>query len=316
MTNFNSLNNINFNQNMGNYQRNISNTPAQIVQQNINQTPNQGQNPNQNALLNQQRTLLNPEFLFNFETFQMDNETVTKYLQNLLKLPNSLDKFMQEINNPKLNPKALNILVENLVNLKAIGELLNDNSKAAIQKLLQTIAQAAKSTGGNTEQLKEMLSVLSSIQSSNLNATTNTIKELLLLYIPIDIQAFNKEVEFKNLSEEEQEKVQSSALSIMIETINFSNILCLINENDNSLYIELSANENFTFDKFKTIVEVLARESSIKTYIEFKPAKKYQDANSKQNFKIVSGGFVQTNVLILAHIIIKAIFKIDSDFGK
>lgn len=300
---------------MGNFQRGITNTPAQIVQQNINQTPQQNQGGEQNnLLLNQQRTFLNPELLFDFETFKMDNETVTKYLQGILKLPNSLDKFMQEVNNPKLNPKALNILVENLVNLKALGELLNDNSKAAIQKLLQTIAQAAKSTGGNTEQLKEILSALSSIQSNTAQAAnSNTLKELLLLYIPIDIQAFNKEVEFKNLSEEEKEKVQSCALSIMLETINFSNILCTINENDNSLYIELNANEKFTFDKFKSIVEVLSRESSIKTYIEFKASKKYDNTNSKQNFKIVSGGFVQTNVLILAHIIIKAIFKIDSD---
>lgn len=315
MTNFNSLNNININQMLGNIQRNIAQQQAQIVQQNQNQTPQQQtQNLLQQNLMYDQAVIYSPD-IFSFEVFRMDNETITKYLQNLLNLPNSIDKFVKELDSKNLNPKALNVLVENMVNLKALGELLNQNSKEAVQKLLETIAMQSKTTGASTEQLKEMLGVLTSIQTSTA-ISSNALKDLLLLYIPIDFQAFNKDVDFEGIEEEDKQKAQNATLSIMIETINFSNILCILNEVENSLYIEISANENFTFDRFKKIIEVLSKEANLKTYVEFKPNRKQLIKNAKQNFKVVSGGFIPTNILILTHIIVKTIFKIDNDFSE
>ncbi len=315
MTNFNSLNNINLNQMMGNIQRNIANQQAQIVQQGQNQAAPQNQTPMQQNLMFDQAVVYTPE-IFSFEMFKMDNETVVKYLQNLLKLPNSIDKFIKELDAKNLNPKALNLLVENMVNLKALGELLNQNSKEAVQKLLETIAAQSKTPGGDLTQLKEILTVLNAIQASSTNLSSNSLKELLLLYIPVNFQAFKEDVEFKGIEDDEKEKAQNSVLSILLETINFSNILCILNENENSLYIEISANENFTFDRFKKIIEVLSKEANLKTYVEFKPSKKEIIKNAKQNFKVISGGFIPTNILILSHIIVKTIFKIDNDFTQ
>ena len=186
MENINQINNY--------IPRNVSTQKANLVQ-NSQQEPNQAQpqlsqNLQANTMQNQQ---INPSLMYDFQMAKMDNETVLKYLQNLLKLPNSIDKFINNLNNKNLDSKITSILVENLINTKALGEFLNQNSTQAISKLMQTISESLKSGINDIGQLKEMLSILGSIQNST-NLSSNAIKELLLLYIPLNQPVFNEEI--------------------------------------------------------------------------------------------------------------------------
>ena len=308
MTNFNPINS-NFN-----IQNNFSSQKAGLVQNSQNQAINQfNQNQSQTPAQNLQ-TSLNPNLLINYEAVKMTNEQVLKYLLNLLEMPSSIDKFISNLNNAKNQDKIAKLLNENLLNIKALNDFLNQNSTNAINKLLNIISTTLKQGNEDISQLKEMLTILNSIQQSSL-INANTLKEFLLLYIPLNIPIFNKQDEIKNQDEQETKIIKSSILSIMLETINFSNILCSINSNDNQIFLDIYSNNFFPFEKFNKIMVLLTQNGNINVSCDFKILKTIEKENSIQNFKVNSTGNIPLSVLLLAQMTIKAIFKLDNDFS-
>lgn len=306
MNNFNSINN-----NLINTNNNIAPKKADIVQNNSNNQTNQQQNILQdNALIHQQTT--NQIFAQNFQLNKMDNETILKYLQSLLNLPTSIEQFVNQQKNIKNNKQILKILTENLINTKELAELLNKNSAQAIEKILQTISTTLRSGVSDIEQLKEIMSILVSIQSST-NLSSNALKELILLYIPLNMPVFDKQAEFQDLQKANSEKIKSSALSIMLSTKNFSNILCCINLQYNDILLDIAATETFPFDRFINILQELSKKTNTNVFVE-KTTIKQEFNFQEQNIKIFSQGSIPGEVLIMSHIIIKTIFKIDNDF--
>ena len=304
---FNPINNINI-------QNNLSSQKAGLVQGSQDGSASSGQNITQQPQTPMPQQTINPSLMYDFQMAKMDNQTVVKYLQNLLNLPNSIDKFVEQLNSKNIDPKNAKILVENLISTKALGEFLNQNSTQAISKLLQTISTSLKSGVNDVSQLKEVLAILTTIQSST-NLNTNSLKELLLLYIPLNHQVFDKDIDLENLEEDEKQKIKTSKLSILFETINFSNILCCLNSENNDVLVEFYLANEFPTDKIKNIIQTLSKEININPYIEFKKRKTTENNTSNQNFKILSDGFISSDLLILSHLIIKSVFKIDESFA-
>lgn len=300
---FNSVNNFIVQQN--------STQKAGLVQNSQNQQTAQTQAQIQHQPQTVSQTNVNPSIMYDFQLAKMDNETVLKYLQNLMKLPNSIDKFVNELNQKNVNPKLASLLIENTISIKILNEFLNQNSTNAISKLMQTISQTLKSGASDVTQLKEILTILTTIQNST-NINANTLKELLLLYIPLNVPVFDKNTVGIIDNKDEKEAIKNSKLSILFETINYSNLLVTINEAENNLFVDVYAVDKFTKEEFIRIVQALSKETNISTLIEFKEKQNIEDKNKIQNFKIVSDGFISPNTLILAHIIIKTILRIDN----
>ena len=303
--NFNSINNFN--------NINFANQKAGIVQNNQQQSSGQNIQPQLQNQAPQQNQTINPSLMFDFQLAKMDNQTVLKYLQNIMKLPNSIEQFVNQLNSKNIDPNLSSILLENMISVKALSEYLNQNSTEAISKLMQTISTSLKSGVNDVSQLKEILTILGSIQSSS-SLNTNTIKELLLLYIPLNTPVFDKNIDGKIQNEEEKQTIDNSKLSMLFETINFSNLSIAINEAENNLFVDIFATTDFPKAEFIRIIEALSKEANIVSLIDFKDKQKTEIKNKTQNFKIISDGFVSPNTLILAHIIIKTILKIDEDF--
>ena len=303
---FNPINNFNLN--------NISQQKAGIVQNNSEQNQ-----PLQNQAFNQSQTPLQihrpiDPAIFDFQLAKMDNETIVKYLQNLLKLPKTIEKFVEQMDVKNIDPKITQILVENMISTKALNKFLNENSTDAIAKLMQTISTTLKSGTNDISQLKEILSILTTIQT-NSQINTNTIKEFLLLYIPLNVPVFDKHIDTEAFEDNEKEVIANSKLSILFETLNYSNILITINEADNNLFVDFYVVDDFPKNEFLRIIEALSNEASIVSMIEFKDKKKQEKQNDVQNFKVISDGFIFPNALILCHMVIKTVLKIDSDFA-
>ncbi len=249
------------------------------------------------------------------DVLKMNNEVVQKYLQSLLDMPESLDKFLQNANSKNTDIKSyqfLKIFVENMLNNKELNQLLAQNSKEAIQKLLNVITQTLKHNGSDVTQLKEIMAVLNTIQTSS-TINTNTLRELFLLYIPINYQVFNEDGDFGNIASDNEEEIKESTLSIMFETYSFSNVLAILQDNDGIITAEIRANKSFPFDKFKNIVTTASKDSSIKVVCDFLEIKENSSSAKKQNFKIISNDYVPINVLNVSQIIIKTLFKLDED---
>ncbi len=298
----NNFNNIQLSSQKAGLVQNSQQQPNQNIQQELPQSQNQIYQPIQQVMIN-------------YATIKMDSETILKYLQNLLKLPNSIEEFTKQLTTKNIDSKLAKILVENMISTKALNEFLNQNSTQAISKLMQTISNSLKTGMKDIDQLKEILTILTAIQTST-NTNTNALKELLLLYIPFNQQIFDKNIEGKITQEEEKQAIKNSKLSILFETINFSNIVIAINEELNNLYMEIFCTDNFIKNKFITIINALSKEASINVSIDFNIKQNDNKNNETQNFKIVSDGYISGNCLILAHIAIKTILKIDNDFIK
>lgn len=325
MTNFNpNINNL-FNalQNMkvGRQanQANAANTAAagangaNTISQNVNNILNSQITSAQNQAQNTS-SLIAQNLIMNLETAKMEQETVLQYMQNLMKLPENIDKFIEQMatNTAKTTDgaKFLENLVQNLISTRELAELLNTNSKEAIQKLFNVISQASRLGITDTSQLKDIMGALNAIQNST-NLSQNSIRELLLLYIPLNYQVFDDEGDFGEFEEEVKSSSGQNALSILFQTINFSNILVTINEEENNLFLAVFAPNSFAFDRFKNIIDTLSKGMNIKAFVDFKNVPDKELNIEKQNFKIISRDYVSANALMLTNIAIRAIFKID-----
>ena len=73
----------------------------------------------------------------------MDSDTVKKYLISMLEMPETIEEFIESSKAGKNFSKKyefLRLFVENMLNTRALAQILNQNSKEAIQKLLNTIS--------------------------------------------------------------------------------------------------------------------------------------------------------------------------------
>ena len=320
MTNFNSGFNTTFNPN--NFNINPSPNPLNpINNQNaylnaikpafINQNPNI---TNQNADLNKQNPMQPQEIapkpeIYNKEMAKMDSEVLLKYLQNIMKMPENIHKLLTTLDSP-----IIKALVEKTIDIETLSQILNTNSKEAIEKVLKAISDSIKSGAKDINQLKDVLGILSTIQNSTSN---NAVKELLLLYIPVNPPIFDKNVDFQAGSNEEETAINNSAFSLIFETVNFSNLSCCINSYENTLYVETYADKIFPFEKFKKVLDTFKKEMNLRIEAEHKIIKRAENDKERiRNFNIISTGFVSFDVLILAHLIVKTIFKIDETFNN
>lgn len=252
------------------------------------------------------------------EVLKMENEVVQKYLQNLLNMPEGMDKILNALNTKETNTQSyqfLKIFVENMLNNKELSQLLNQNSNEAIQKLLNVISQTMKYSSSDTAQLKEILSVLNTIHTTS-SINTNTLRELFLLYIPIDYQVYKQDSDFKKIEEEQGERIKNSILSIMLETYNFSNILAILNSENNIITVQICAIESFPFEKFKKHILEFSKENSINVLCDFVKINNSENKGQKQNFKVVSQNYIPVNIINTAYFLIKTIFKTDNDMNN
>lgn len=316
---------------MNNFNLNNINLSSQIATQKANMVKALDNNNTNNPQPNIQYQTQNNNHLSsiilnnNFTMPPMENEVILKYLQNLLNLPNSIDKF---ISNP--NDKLTKVIIENLINVKSLNRFLNENSKEAILKVIDTISQSIKSGISDVSDLKNVLNILNIIQANSNDLSSNTIKELLLLYIPLSLPIFEKKAEFSNLTKEEEEKTKESSLSILFETINFSNILISMEESEIGVFIYIYSTDLFPKERFEKITKSFLNKTNINVLFEFHQRKESVsqserqpssgclatvDRNQKtQNFSIISNDYLKPESLILAHIMITTVLKLDNDF--
>ncbi len=284
MTNFNPINNYNI---INNYNFNCK-------------TP---QKEPQNEVIN----TINQELLLDFKTFDSDNQNLLKYLKNLLNYPTSIEQFLKNLNNKTINNKELEILINNNVDLKILSRILSSDSKIGLKKVLTQIEYLSQNFSQN--HLSEILSTLNSLQVSK-----ETLKEFLLLYIPINFETFEKRGNFGDFELENKEEIKNSTLSIMFQTLNYSNILITLVELNNSLLIDFFVNETFPEAKFTLVVKEFSKNNSINVDLN-KKAIKIENETKKQSFRIISNDFVSINIILICNFIIKTILKFDNDFS-
>ena len=132
------------------------------------------------------------------------------------------------------------------------------------------------------------------------------------LYVPINPEAFSRNVDFE-LDESQEKEVKNSKLSIIFESKNFSNVLFCLKGENNQFDFNIFANELFPIGNFTKIIQKYINELNLKMFVDFNKTG-LKSKSEFQNFKIFSDGLIPLNLLLFSHIAIKIFFEMDNNF--
>lgn len=192
---------------------------------------------NQNISLNQ-----NQYVKFN----SIDRMAQAKLIKALLNFPENIEELFSFLVYKKIFPESLEALLKQnqKINIDLIKQMLETNSKESMSKLIKLFQQAPGGTQ-NTEQLKEILALLSGIIPKKDSTPQNILTNLTLLYLPLLplAEKQNLEIKLEKHKEQEEDESEQIALVIYITTINLGRFKISISLNKNySIKIQI---ENF-----------------------------------------------------------------------
>jgi len=211
--------------------------------------------------------------------------------------------------------RNLPISANGLINLTDISALIQANGKDAVTKLIAAMANAAKSGITDLSQLKDTARIINaSIAAASQNDSAQTMKMLLLLYLPwLPLQ---EGVGFDLDIETGEDESSSSILVITITTINFGNVVVtLILESPNSIHINIVCSEEFPKEELNLRINGDEKHYSMQSNISFETKEIKKTEQEKPHAKVNMSNTNEINpfMLLMAHTIIRHTIEIDKN---
>ena len=270
-----------------------------------------------------QKQTLSPEL----KMTPMEVEQTSKYVKELLNLPKDVTQVISQMVTNKTMTTAQNVqllllMSSGKIDLNQIALLLNDNTKVAMQKLVQTLSQAAKMGVTDTAQLKDLINTLGLISTTTTD-TASALKNFILLYLPwLPLNAAGENLDFDidvfdKSGEDSDDDLQS--ITILIQTMNFSNIKATLEMTQNGkIEILLNCIESFPRDKVLAILKKESENLNIQSGLVIETTKKEipKDEVKRTRAEISASSCVSPQLMLMAHAVIKIVFKIDKDFSN
>ena len=277
----------------------------------------------QNSAQTTQKQTLSPEL----KMTPMEVEQTAKYVKELLNMPKDVAQVVSQLsaNNTVTtaqNMQLLLMLSSGKIDLNALAQLLSDNSKAALQKLVQTLSQAAKMGVTDTAQLKDLINTLGLVSATTTDSAS-ALKNFILLYLPwLPLNAAGENLDFDidvfdKTGADENTELQS--ITILIQTMNFSNIKVTLEMTQNGkVEILMNCIESFPREKVLTILKKESENLNIQSGLIVETTKKEisKDEIKRTRAEISASSCVSPQLMLMAHAIIKIVFKIDKDFSN
>ena len=257
----------------------------------------------------------------------MEVEDNAKYVKELLNLPKDIAQTISQLVANKSmtsaqNAQLLLLLQSGKIDLNQLVLLLNDNTRAAMQKLVQTISQAARMGVNDAGQLKDLLNTLGLISTTTTD-TSSALKNFILLYLPwLPLNAAGENLDFDidvfdAASGAADDELQS--VIILIETMNFSNVRATLEmTQDGKVEILINCIESFPREKVLSVLKKESQNLNIQTGLVVETTKKeiQKDEIKKARAQISASSCVSPQLMLMAHAVIKIVFKIDKDFSN
>lgn len=212
---------------------------------------------------------------------------------------------------------AVVLFFSGMIHMPAISELILKNSKQAVASLIIAMASASKS-GMTNEQIRETLSVINScVAMAESNNPTQTLKSLMLLYLPW--LPLNEGVGFdlEVTPPEGENESSDSKLTVLIQTRNFGNVKGVFTlTTSNSVDVYIICSEDFPK---RTLQKSLMEESSshaMNTTIDIEavePKKQETLENAEAKVNLSATNEMNPYLLLMAHAFIRNTIFIDSN---
>ena len=209
------------------------------------------------------------------------------------------------------------LMFSGMIHLPAISELILKNSKQAVANLIIAMASASKS-GMTSEQIQETLSIINScISMADSGNSAQTLKSLMLLYLPWLPLSENVNFDIEIEAQEGENESNDSKLTVLIQTKNFGNVKGVFTlTTSNSVDIYIICSEDFPK---KTLQKSLMEESSshaMNAVIDIESIEpKAKQTLEKQEAKVNLSATNEMNpyLLLMAHAFIRNTIFIDTN---
>ena len=297
------------------------NNPKQEIQFNrpvLDKGENFIQNTKQNI---QQHALNNPHN-------QLHNNIRNHIRQPIIHQPpppaQELDEQMQNMQKTqgmtaeelaKFKQNMASQLSEN-VNLSNVSALLQRNSKLAMNKMVSMMTIATAQGMTDIKPLQDTVNIINaSVSANSQNDATQTLKNLMLLYLPwLPLQegvGFDLEIE-----QDEDIPESDTFIKILITTVNFGNLHATVSLiTGNSVDIAITCSEKFPKKElFKRLLKD-GSQHSMQTAIDIKeqkPQEQIDTINPKAKVNLANVNQVNPYLLLMSHAIIRHTIELDA----
>lgn len=224
-----------------------------------------------------------------------------------------------QVQGAKVQQDAVALMFSGMISMPDVSKLILQNGKQAVAALIIAMASASKQ-GISNEQIQETLSIINScISMAESNTPAQTLKSLMMLYLPW--LPLNEGVGFdlEITSQEGESDSNDSKLTVLIKTKNFGNLKGEFTlTTSNSVDVLIVCSESFPK---KILQKLLMEESSahaMNTNIDVEEIEtKTEEINETQETKVNLSATNEMNpyLLLMAHAFIRNTILIDSHVG-
>ena len=224
-----------------------------------------------------------------------------------------------QVQGAKVQQDAVALMFSGMISMPDVSKLILQNGKQAVAALIIAMASASKQ-GISNEQIQETLSIINScISMAESNTPAQTLKSLMMLYLPW--LPLNEGVGFdlEITSQEGESDSNDSKLTVLIKTKNFGNLKGEFTlTTSNSVDVLIVCSESFPK---KILQKLLMEESSahaMNTNIDVEEIEtKSEEINETQETKVNLSATNEMNpyLLLMAHAFIRNTILIDSHVG-
>lgn len=231
--------------------------------------------------------------------------------------PNQIQTMIQSQMASQLQStiKNLSLSPNGMIDLTMISQMLQVNGKEALTKLITAMTQASKQGINDLTQIKEMARLVNaSIAAAAQNDPAQTLKTLLLLYLPWlpleDGVGFDLDIEASDSGEE-----SDSILTITISTVNYGVVTAmLVLETSNSVHVSVECAKDFPKDELMLRIDGEQKNYSMNSVVTFTDKEaKSEEKIAKAKINMSQTTEINPYMLLMAHTIIRHTIEIDNN---
>ena len=299
----------NISNNLNNIKENVQNNAEQFIQNTKHNIKNNSLMNPHNQLHNAVRNNVRNNPILNQQIAQ-DTDSVEQMQTNNQKTqgmtPEELAQFKQNLAS-QLNAN---------VNLTNVSALLQRNSKIAMNKMVSMMTMATAQGMTDIQPLQDTINIINaSVSANSQNDATQTLKNLMLLYLPwLPLQegvGFDLEIE-----QDENMPESDTFIKILITTVNYGNLHATVSLiTGNSVDISIICSEKFPKKElFKRLFKD-GSQHSMQTTIDFreqKPQEQLDTSNPKAKVNLSNVNQVNPYLLLMSHAIIRHTIELDA----
>jgi hypothetical protein len=292
---------------------------GKITNENFQKTQNETMQQLNKTVQNIAQNFVSRQDILNTKMQLKELNNLERYslLKNLFQFPDNIKDIVTFLQGNKniINTKELQLLMTRPLDISKLVILLQTNGKEASEKIAKMIATMNQSGIYNTQQLKDIATLVNACIPASDAPASQVVKNFMLMYLPW--LPIGSNIEFNIADgggEEETKSDEDNNISIIITSKNYGIIKILLFKDNEQFNINMNCSETFPKEKFNSAINI----KSENAYLNIKPDILYttrKESNDEKNTEL-KVSFSKTSqitpqLLIIVHTLIKIIAEID-----